>query len=219
MDASFWVERWRVGEIGFHEGQPNSFLARFAEHLGANKRVGESKCVLVPLCGKSEDLAWLAAQGHQVFGVELVEDAVRAFFDEHLITPTVQQHGALTRYSKDNIKLWAGDFFAVTGEHVPGVNAFYDRAAMVALPEDMRSRYVAHLCSLLDPHAAGLVVTFEYPQSLFQGPPFAVTEAELRRAYGEANVKLLATSPVDGGRLGVLGDQATQRCYRVTLDD
>jgi thiopurine S-methyltransferase len=209
MDASFWVERWRVGEIGFHEGQPNSFLARFADQLGANSRV------LVPLCGKSEDLAWLAAQGHQVFGVELVEDAVRAFFDEHAITPTVEKHGALTRYTKDNITLLVGDFFAVTRAHVPDVNAFYDRAAMVALPEAMRVHYVAHLRSLLEPQVSGLVVTFDYPQSLFEGPPFAVTEAELRRAYGEAHVELLATEPIDGGRLAALGDQGTQRCYRI----
>lgn len=210
MEASFWVERWRIGEIGFHEGQPNSFLSRFGERLGANTTV------LVPLCGKSEDLAWLASQGHQVFGVELVEDAVRAFFDEHSITPTVESVGPLKRFSKDNVVLWVGDFFAVTPEHVPGVNAFYDRAAMVALPDEMRTRYATHLRSLLLPRSVGLLVTFEYPQALFAGPPFAVMESEVRHQYAGATVELLAESPVQGGRLAGLGDQVTERCFHIT---
>ena len=43
----------------------------------------------MPLCGKSLDLLWLAAQGHRVLGVEISPLAVDAFFAEQDLTPTV----------------------------------------------------------------------------------------------------------------------------------
>jgi hypothetical protein len=82
-----------LGQIGFHEGAPNAFLQEHVAKLGASRQV------LVPLCGKSEDLAFLAARGHAVVGVELVEDAVRAFFSEHGLTPAVTARGGFTAYS------------------------------------------------------------------------------------------------------------------------
>ncbi|MBL9037808.1 MAG: hypothetical protein JNG84_04760, partial [Archangium sp.] len=89
MNEVFWVTRWNEGRIGFHEGKPNAWLARHHAELGHTQRV------LVPLCGKSEDLAYLAALGHQVVGVELVELAARAFFTEHSLTPTESRRGQL----------------------------------------------------------------------------------------------------------------------------
>ena len=77
MEPSFWLERWRENRIGFHEGHPNSYLERHRSELGAGRRV------LVPLCGKTEDLAYLASLGHHVVGIELAEAAARAFFVEH----------------------------------------------------------------------------------------------------------------------------------------
>ena len=42
-----------------------------------------------------------------------------------------------------------------------------------------------------------LLVAFDYPQEQMSGPPFAVTEAEVRALYGEfADVRLLATEDV-----------------------
>ena len=108
MNPDFWESRWREGQIGFHEGAPNVFLNEHVAKLGASRRV------LVPLCGKSEDLAFLAARGHAVVGVELVDDAVRAFFAEHGLTPTVTPRGVLTEYSHGPITLFSGDFFATT---------------------------------------------------------------------------------------------------------
>ena len=51
IDVDFWIARWAEGRIGFHEGRPNTFLTHHVARLGSHRRV------LVPLCGKSEDLA------------------------------------------------------------------------------------------------------------------------------------------------------------------
>ena len=64
MKPEFWKERWVRGEIGFHQAEVEPGLVT---HLGG---LAPTR-VLVPLCGKSLDLAWLATQGHQVVGVEL----------------------------------------------------------------------------------------------------------------------------------------------------
>jgi thiopurine S-methyltransferase len=212
MEPSFWLERWREGRIGFHEGQPNSLLERHGPRLGNGARV------LVPLCGKSEDMMWLASRGHRVVGVELAEAAVRAFFDEHGLIPQEVEAGGLRRFEAGPITLWLGDFFACTPELLGPLDAFYDRAALVALPPAMRSAYVAHLRRLAAPIATGLVITFEYPQHLAEGPPFAVLEPELRALYQAARVDLLEErAEARGGRLEDQVGRILERCYVVTL--
>ena len=78
-----------------------------------------------------------------------------------------------------------GDFFAVEPAQTAGCTAFYDRAALIALPAEMRRRYVAQLQRLLPAGAVGMLVTLDYPQEQMSGPPFAVDDAEVRALYGE----------------------------------
>lgn len=183
MDSHFWHTRWSEGRIGFHEGKPNAHLVK---HLGV---LTGAKRVLVPLCGKAEDLAFLASQGHEVVGVELVASAVKAFFDERGVKPEVAQHGPYTRYVAANITVLAGDFFASTRELLGAIDAVYDRAAVIALPVAMRGDYVKHLRTLLPAGAPGLVVTVEYPQEKMEGPPFCVPESELRAHYAGLSIE------------------------------
>lgn len=211
MEPDFWNARWREGRIGFHEGRPNEHLARHIARLGAGRRV------LVPLCGKAEDLAWLAAQGHEVVGVELVEDAVRAFFAEHGLTPTVTPRGAHVEYRAGAVTVFAGDFFATTREMLGPLDALYDRAALIALPPAMRARYAAHLLSLLPQGAPGLVITLEYPQEAMPGPPFSVPEAELRAHYLGHGLEHLGDTADQTPRAKELGVSMVERCWAVQV--
>lgn len=185
MDHDFWHQRWEQGQIGFHEGEANQHLMSHSAHLGFGKRV------LVPLCGKAVDLTYLAAFGHQVVGVELVESAVKDFFATLGASPTVTKEGAHVRYTAKNLTIFAGDFFTTTRELLGPVDALYDRAALIALPEPMRRDYVKHLRALLPKGAPGLCITLEYDQAKMSGPPFNVPEAELRALYEGATVALL----------------------------
>jgi thiopurine S-methyltransferase len=177
MSHEDWFARWREGRIAFHEGKPNGMLERHLARLGANKRV------LVPLCGKSEDLAFLAARGHRVLGIELVEDAVRAFFDEHQLAADVTRRDALAIYTSGPITVIAGDVFAVDPNLAGPLDALYDRAALIALDAETRDRYVAHVKSLVEPGSPGLVITLEYDPARMEGPPFSVTEDEVRAKF------------------------------------
>jgi thiopurine S-methyltransferase len=80
MEADFWHERWRLGQIGFHQPDHHPALDRWWARLGIPPR-GR---VLVPLCGRSLDMVWLARHGHPVLGVELSPIAAAGFLHWNL---------------------------------------------------------------------------------------------------------------------------------------
>lgn len=208
MQAEFWKARWHEGKIGFHEGAPNAFLARHA------LRIVDRRRVLVPLCGKTEDLAFLAAHNHEVVGIELVEDAVRAFFSEHGATPEITRRAPLTIYTAGAITIIAGDLFEVTEADVGAIDAIYDRAALIALPAAMRRRYIEHLHMLVPARTKSLLVTLEYPQDKREGPPFSVSEAEVRALFSSAE---LIDERLAGGPIADAGLSPIERCYVATV--
>lgn len=179
MHQAFWHARWTSNEIGFHLGEANPWLLRFWPGLALPRGTR----VLVPLCGKSLDLRWLLEQGYEVLGVELSRKAVEDFFAEQSLEYRMEEQGAFLRYRCAGLEVWCGDFFALTAADVAQCRAFYDRAALIALPPDMRSRYVMHLNGLLAPGCRGLLVSLEYPQEQMPGPPFSVPEAEVRARF------------------------------------
>jgi thiopurine S-methyltransferase len=183
MDADYWRKRWHEGETGWHLDTVNRHLDTFWPALA----IPAGTQVLVPLCGKTMDLLWLAGQGYRVLGVELSPLGVDAFFAEHALTPTITDDAGLRHYRCDEIEVLCGDVFALTPAQVAGVGAVYDRAALVALPPELRERYAAHLTAVLPARIPRLVITSEYDQALMSGPPFSVSSAEVERLFGETH--------------------------------
>lgn len=210
-----WLARWRDGRIAFHEGQPNTFLERHIARLAGCRRV------LVPLCGKAEDLAFLAAHGHEVLGVELAEQAVREFFAAHGLTPSIAPYGPFVAYATGSITLLVGDVFELTPRWAGPIDALYDRAALIALPPELRPRYVDQIRAVLPAGAPGLVITLEYDHSAMIGPPFAVLESELRSLFGSmTSIELLGERPAGGGgKCAQSGVSATERCFAIRAGD
>jgi len=182
MDAEFWKKRWENGETGFHLDEVNPFLPRFWSHLHVHKK----SQVFVPLCGKSLDLCWLREQGHEVWGVELSPLALQQFFSEQGLKPEIHRTGAFEIWETEGIRLFCGDFFKLTPELLGQPSVVYDRASMIALPPAMRPDYARHLQSLAPASAPRLLVTLDYEQAQMDGPPFAVSEAEVRALYGDS---------------------------------
>ncbi len=192
MTPEFWQARWQNKQIGFNQAAVNPWLVEYfnALDLSAHSRI------LVPLCGKSIDMVWLATQGHDVVGIELSEIAIKEFFAEQEITPTVHQHSdnpAITYYqgclanqtSIQTITLWVANIFALTAKDIGHIDAVYDRAALIALPADMRASYVEQI-RVLSNNAPTLLLTFNYDQSLRDNkPPFSVSHAQIKQYYGQ----------------------------------
>jgi len=180
MKAEFWHERWSRQEIGFHRKQVHPLLNQFFDRLRP-----EHHTIFVPLCGKSIDMLWLADHGLHVVGSELSKLAVSAFFEENKLTQNVLNAEPLQGFQSERVLLWQGDYFALLTSHLNGASCFYDRAALVALPADMRIKYVSKLNKLMPKNAEGLLITFNYDSAQMDGPPFAVPTSEVHQLFAE----------------------------------
>lgn len=182
MKADFWHKRWKENQIGWHRQALNPMLEKWWKELG----VTAAEPVLVPLAGKSLDLHWLQQQGHPVLGVELSEVAVKDFFAEAGLQAAQTQRQNFECFTYKTFQLWQGDVFDLTAESLDeavahsGRWAWYDRAALVALPPADRARYMKLMAELMPSGSSGLLLTFEYPQHETDGPPFSVEEEEVR---------------------------------------
>ena len=179
MQPEFWHERWRSGQIGFHQSSADRNLSRHWPSL----RLKLGSRVFVPLCGKSLDMLWLRDQGHCVIGVELSATAVEAFFMENGI-PARRRVGAdFDVYEARDLELFRGDFFGLTSAMLGAVAAVYDRAALISWSPELRAPYVEHMATLMSSGTQMLLVSLEYREGQMSGPPFSVQGEEVRRLY------------------------------------
>ena len=206
MDPDFWNQRWQEGQIGFHQDAPTPLLLRHWPSL--DLLVGSR--VFVPLAGKSRDMAWLAAQGHRVLGVELSALAVEAFFAEHRLQPQRHDSRYGTHYTAGGVELICGDAFALDESALADCSAVFDRAALIALPPELRQRYVGELYPKLPNGCRGLLITLEYPQQQKAGPPFAVEETEVHALYDrDWTLSVLERSDILASQPGFVADGVT----------
>ncbi len=179
MEPGFWHQRWHDNQIGFHQDKPTPLLLKHWPAIG----MPAGAKVFVPLAGKSLDMGWFAAQGYRVLGVELSRLAIEQFIAEHKLVPEVRESRYGTHYVAGNVELICGDAFALDADALADCSVVFDRAALIALPPELRQRYVDELYARLPAGCRGLLITLEYPPHEKQGPPFTVTEAEVRTLY------------------------------------
>lgn len=194
MKHEFWQEKWEANELGFHQEEIHPLLKRYWPQLSLTK----NSRVLVPLCGKSNDLLWLEQSGHQVLGAELSQIAVEAFFSENNLLAEQSEEMAFKRYCSGNIELLCGDFFTVDHDLIGDIEAIFDRAALVALPEKMRCDYANKIREVTKSGVQILLVTVSYETSEINPPPFTVTEEEVRRLYQDwCDIKVLGETEAE----------------------
>lgn len=198
MEANFWHDKWARGEIAFHQSQANPFLVAHVEKLN----LAQGDRVFLPLCGKTLDIAWLLGKGYRIAGAELSKLAVNELFESLGVKPQIEETGALLHYHAQQIDIFVGNIFDLSTQMLGPVNAVYDRAALVALPAETRKQYARHLMDITSV-AKQLVITYEYDQSLIDGPPFSISADEMRMHYGAGyELTPLETRDVEGGMKG-----------------
>lgn len=180
MQADFWLERWNLNQLGFHQTEVNPFLQTHWSALGLDR----SATVFVPLCGKSLDMTWLSEQGHPVIGIELSSVACHDFFAEAGANPTRSIGGRFETWSTADITIHCGDFFELAAEDLIGVAGVFDRGSLVALPPEMRRRYARQMAELLPSGAQVLLLTVDYDQSEMNGPPHSLPAEEIEALFG-----------------------------------
>ena len=145
MHPEFWHQRWADNQIGFHQDTPTPLLLKHWPALD----IPAGAQVFVPLAGKSLDMAWFAAQGYRVLGVELSQLAIEQFFVEHGLQPDIRESKYGRHYSANGIELICGDAFALDAQALHDCVAVFDRAALIALPPELRQRYAREVYAKL----------------------------------------------------------------------
>ncbi len=179
MHHDQWLARWKQNQIGFHEPTVNPHLRRYLPDFNLNP--GDT--IFMPLCGKARDIDWIAQQGFQVVGIELSEIAIESFFSEHNLPYQQFESERFTLRKSGNISLIQGDYFDLQREDLSACKMIYDRASLIAIDEANRSRYCAHMLSIVPQATDQLLITLDYDQAQMKGPPYAVSTPEVSRHY------------------------------------
>lgn len=215
MEISFWQARWDTGQIGFHEGTPNQFLTRYLSKFGANKRV------LVPLCGKTYDMTYLAQNGFRVVGVEAIERAAQQYYSENtgLGPVSTQNHGKYIVYSAGPVDIVVGDMLKASQSVVGSCDVAYDRAALVALKPEDRATYIDTLRTLMGPGSSILLVTYSYDTDKISGPPFSIDRTTVEQLFGgKAKIEHLETTLGEGSpKFKEANVQPYEHCFLITF--
>lgn len=216
MRPDFWHKRWQIGQIGFHQAAVDRHLEKYWPDLG----LARGSRVFVPLCGKSLDLLWLQERHESVTGVELSAVALESFCMEHGVPARRRVLEHFDLYEASKLRLYRGDFFALTPELLGPVSAVFDRAALISWAPELRAAYVARIAALTKPGTQTLLVTVEYTQSQMAGPPFSVSPDEVDRLYaGNHAIQRLSREDVlaNEPRLRSRGvTQLFEACYRLS---
>lgn len=202
MDPQFWIKAWKEGRTNFHQDHYHSKLVEYLPTMALKK----GQRVLVPLCGKTKDLIWLHGLGLRVRGVELYDEAVRAFFGENgYPRPQITQDETYTHYAHDDIVVSCGDFFKLNENDA--YDLIYDRGALVALPPPMRRAYAEVIKRAVKVGGGYLLIVYQYDASQMQGPPFAVDDDEIHGLYEDRfDIRLMESKRPDneGARLAAV---------------
>ncbi|GFR75297.1 thiopurine S-methyltransferase [Elysia marginata] len=165
----------------------NYFTRLLEKHYSKLNPGGESKKVLVPLCGMSVDMNWLADKGMTVIGVDIAEEALAKFVSlsdqdwEETAVPTLGPGAKLFTRKDGKIKLYLGDFLKFT-------------------------RFAAALKNLMNPGGRMLLDAIAYDEKILEDenfkppmpvpPPYSVGIAETKGLFEPAfTVEILDEIP------------------------
>lgn len=154
LEPAFWSERFKHDFTPWDRaGVPRQFL-QFVTAAPARLTT------FIPGCGIGHEVAFLAAAGWDVCGIDFSEAAVAA------------AHAALGRFASRVVQ---ADFFKF--DPPQPLQLIYERAFLCALPRMAWPRVVARYAAQLSP--GGLLAGYFFFDSAVKGPPFGADPAEL----------------------------------------
>lgn len=212
MQPEFWIKKWEGGTQGFNQTVATPLLVK---HFSALE-LGDNSSIFVPLCGKSIDMIWLVKQGYNVVGCELVEPVVQSFFSEQKIEVIVTTHPTKAnlkcyqgQLDGQDIRIWSGNIFDLSADDIGHIDGVYDRAALVALPDNessaLRQQYAEHVIKLTN-KAPQLLITLalsDENESIYDkipGPPFFIPKPTLLSYFDQDYSVVLIAHDEDGRR-------------------
>jgi SAM-dependent methyltransferase len=164
MSESFWAERYAQGDTPWDKALPAPPL------LEGIARGFFSGRILVPGCGKGHDANALAQiPGCSVVGLDIVPQAIDAARRTY-VAPGVPLEFAVV------------DFFNLTADYAGAFDAVFEHTCFCAIDPAMRERYVTSATGALRKGGIFFGIFFINPDT-DEGPPFAVSRAEIVRLF------------------------------------
>jgi len=215
-----WNCKWNYeyeGKPRFHLTTPNPNLVEF---YGKDFRPSIDLPILLPLCGKTLDLQWLANAGHNcVVGVEGVQQGIEELRDDimnnlqckenssGLIWTTAPEEESWFRVDTSSnskksacVSIVCADFFEISpmtfNSRKPCFGSVYDRGAIVAVPPHSRHEYVDVIDSLLMPGGQILMITVDSRRD--SGPPFPITPGVVEELFSTRDYSIQVLDEHDG---------------------
>ncbi|MGH2453362.1 MAG: methyltransferase domain-containing protein [bacterium] len=167
--AEFWETQYRQGTAAWDLGGPTpSFV-----HLLAGPDAPAPGRMVVPGCGRGYDAVLFARAGFDVTGVDHAPSAVRA------ARALAAAEGAACTFLQ-------ADLFSLPGRFPAVFDYALEYTCFCAISPARRGEYVEVLAGVLRPGGEVLALFFPvlppgYPP---EGPPFAVSEEEIRALFG-----------------------------------
>lgn len=189
-----WEKDWTTDNPEFHFKEVNSMLIKQHNEFTAGRN---NLRILVPLCGKSLDMVWLADQGHTVVGVELIRKGIEAFLRDNKLThreepitlgPEIQ--GTIFKVNEKDISLFECSIFDFSFE-VAGrqFDCIWDRGSMTAInmmKEERLTQYRDIMLACLKPDGRYFLEFFapESPEGMPSTFKF-ISKKSVTKLFGE----------------------------------
>lgn len=206
-----WSDKWSKNEVGWHIRRVNPYLQKHFQQMIPEANVGNmGSRILIPFCGKTVDMAFLAKCGFRVVGMDGVKKALDEFAKEQGVTKELVPIDLPPEMGADRYNAFAtlipaaegagepsppviliqGDFMdlgqAEADVLVP-FDAAFDRGSLVAVEPKDRRKYASAMGRMIAPGGRVLLCAVEH--DAFKdgrlGPPFEVTEMDIRTLFSE----------------------------------
>jgi SAM-dependent methyltransferase len=178
-----WRDHWDKGVTGWDLGGPHPLFSVLLKELESRVSWNQLQHWYVPGCGRAHDAAALANKGANVLATDYVDLAVIEARKQY--------------QNQSGLRLAVADALAVDSKEIAAFDAVFDRAMLCAMTGFARAKYIEACRVRL--RKDGYFVSIPFAQVLVpEGPPFQMTEQELREAFGEGWEIQLLTRRSDG---------------------
>jgi SAM-dependent methyltransferase len=160
-DAAFWQSLYDQRSDRWELGRPNPSLGA---HLA--RRTPSQGTVAVPGCGRGHDARLLAQRGNRVFGFDFVPEIIRDARE-------------LAQSERVDVTFEDRDVFGLAAVYPGFFDGVWEYTCFCAIDPARRPEYVEVLAEILKPGGWLLACFFPMGERV-GGPPFAVSEAEVR---------------------------------------
>ncbi|XP_037280158.2 thiopurine S-methyltransferase [Rhipicephalus microplus] len=189
----FWSHLWKQGHTVWQQPGVHKLLINNKETL-LRGRTGAR--VFLPLCGKAHELRWFYDMGHNVIGVEFVEECVRSYFNdgglqiEEATCPIIKCK--IFRTPDHRLQVFICNIFDFKRECAGIMDIVWDRSGFTAMRVEDRGRYAAVIKNLLAPgFSYGMwTVVYDSETDVDSWAPRSAGESAIRKHFGDVAARI-----------------------------